>query len=147
MPPCGWKNAVRNFWLFFRRKLRTHYGRQAGKNDMEIGGRRPAALNGKAISKKVVLYFDGTETGPSMQPDITLPKQSRPRPMYMLAEWGSALPEILDRGYGIVICKLTQIQPDSPDRCTDSIRAFFAPPGQKEPKPDEWGAIGDGHGG
>lgn len=102
----------------------------------------PNALNGKAISKKVVLYFDGTETGPSMQMDITLPKQSRPVPMYMLAEWGSVLPEILDRGYGIIICKLTQIQADSPDRCTDSIRAFFAPPGQKEPKPDEWGAIG-----
>lgn len=101
----------------------------------------PNAMDGKAITKKVVLYFAGTENGPSMQLDITLPKQSKPVPVYMLAEWGQILPEVIDRGYGMIICKLSQIQADKPDGYADSIRAFFAPAGQKEPLADEWGAI------
>jgi hypothetical protein len=102
----------------------------------------PNAMDGKAITKKVVLYFDGTENGPSMLLDITLPKQPKPVPVYMLAEWGKILPEVINRGYGMIICKLSQIQSDKPDGYANSIRAFFAPPGQKEPLVDEWGAIG-----
>jgi hypothetical protein len=102
----------------------------------------PNAMDGKATAKKVVLYFDGTESGPSMQMDITLPKHTEPVPVFVLAEWGEVMPSVLARGYGMIICKLSQIQQDKPDKYTESIRAFFAPAGQKEAKPDEWGAIG-----
>lgn len=120
---------------------RTLIGRPE-KMTWKVVSKDPNAIDGKAVAKKVVLYFDGTENGPSMQLDMMLPKRPKPVPVYMLAEWGEILPEVLARGYGMVICKLTQIQEDKPDKYDGSIRAFFAPPGQKEPGGDEWGAIG-----
>jgi len=122
------------------------YGRMmAGRPEKmtwKVTSEDPNVMNGKAISKTVMLYFDGREDGPSMQMDMTLPKTDKPVPVFMLAQWGKAMPEVLDRGYGMIICRETQIQPDKWDTYSESIRAFFAPPGQTEAKPDEWGAIG-----
>lgn len=100
------------------------------------------AENDKAITKTVMLYFTGNEEGPSMSLTIVLPQKENPVPIYMLAGFGRFNQDVFDRGYGIVICHIKEIQADRPDGYADSIRAFFAPPGQTKAASDEWGAIG-----
>lgn len=107
----------------------------------EVTAEDRSAMDGKAIAKTVMLYFSGKKDGPAMELSVALPKSARPVPVFLLA--GGKLNQlVLDRGYGIVSCRITQIQADSPDGYAKSIRGFFAPPGQTGPLDDEWGAIG-----
>lgn len=101
------------------------------------------ALGGLAVTKTVKLYFAGRKDGPSMELALTLPNSAKPVPAFLIA--GNArlnLKTVLDRGYGVIAGRVDQIQTDAPNGYAKSVRAFFAPPGQTEPGPDEWGAIG-----
>lgn len=49
---------------------------------------------------------------------------------------------ILARGYGLGTVYYGDIEPDFAGGMPHGIRPFFFKPGQKEPTPDEWGAIG-----
>jgi hypothetical protein len=49
---------------------------------------------------------------------------------------------ILARGYGLGTVYYGDIEPDFAGGMPHGIRPFFFKPGQKEPAPDEWGAIG-----
>ena len=100
------------------------------------------AMGGLAVTKTVKLYFAGRKDGPSMELAFTLPNTAKPVPVFLTA--GNArvnVKAVLDRGYGIIACRVDQIQTDAPNGYAKSIRAFFAPPGQIEPRADEWGAI------
>jgi hypothetical protein len=94
------------------------------------------------ITKTVRLYFAGKKDGPSMDLTMTLPKSGKPVPVFLIAGFGRPNQPVLDRGYGMVVANIGQIQADNPAGYANSIRAFYAPPGQKEPGPEEWGAIG-----
>ena len=102
------------------------------------------AMDGTAISKTVTIYFAGKKDGPKMDLHITLPANAgKPVPVFMLAGgFGRPNPGIYKRGYGSVSVRIDQVQADRANMYTNSIRAFFAPPGPTEPGPDEWGAIG-----
>jgi oligosaccharide reducing-end xylanase len=102
------------------------------------------ATNGAVINKTVTIYFAGKKDGPKMDLHITMPANAKkPVPVFMLAGgFGQPNAEIYKRGYGTVSVRIDQVQADRANQYTNSIRAFFAPPGQIEPGPDEWGAIG-----
>jgi oligosaccharide reducing-end xylanase len=102
------------------------------------------ATDGTVINKAVTIYFAGKKDGPKMDLHITVPANAKkPVPVFMLAGgFGRPNPEIYKRGYGTVSVRIDQVQADRANQYTNSIRAFFAPPGQIEPGPDEWGAVG-----
>jgi oligosaccharide reducing-end xylanase len=101
-------------------------------------------MDGTAISKTVTIYFAAKKDGPKMDLHITLPANAKkPAPVFMLAGgFGRPSQEIYTRGYGTVSVRIDQVQADRANQYTNSIRAFFAAPGQTEPGADEWGAIG-----
>ena len=100
-------------------------------------------MGGKAVTKTVKLYFAGKKDGPSMEIVFTLPNTGKPVPAFLLAGNARLNPKaVLDRGYGVIACRIDQIQADAPTGYAKSIRGYFAPPGQTEPGSDEWGAIG-----
>lgn len=100
-------------------------------------------LGGKAVAKTVKLYFAGKRDSPSMELGLMLPGTAKPVPVFLIAGNARLNPTpVLDRGYGIIACRVDQIQSDAPNAYTRSIRGFFAPRGQVEPGDDEWGAIG-----
>jgi hypothetical protein len=148
----GEKVTSADMWMEKRRPeilalFETHvYGRNKVGRPEKITWQKvsedPNAMSGSAVSKTVVIYFGGREDGPSMKMDITLPKSDKPVPVFMTPGFGQLLPQVIERGYGMILCHTTQIQADKPDSYAAGIRAFYAPPGQTEPAPDEWGAIG-----
>ena len=101
------------------------------------------AMGGKAVTKTVKLYFAGKKDGPSMEVAFTLPNTGAPVPAFLIAGNARLNPKpVLDRGYGIIACRIDQIQADAPNGYAAGIRGYFAPPGQTEPGAEEWGAIG-----
>ena len=101
------------------------------------------AMGGNAITKTVKLYFADKKDGPSMELAFTLPRAGKPVPVFLIAGNARFKPKpVLDRGYGIVACRIDQIQTDAPNGYAGSIRGFYAPAGQTEPLAEEWGAIG-----
>jgi oligosaccharide reducing-end xylanase len=121
---------------------RTMVGRP-GEMTWEVTSPATNTMDGTAISKTVTIYFAGKKDGPKMDLRITLPANAgKPVPVFLLAGgFGRPSQEIYKRGYGTVSVRIDQVQADRANS-TNSIRAFFAPPGQTEPGPDEWGAIG-----
>ncbi len=120
---------------------RTMVGRP-GQMTWEVLEEDRHAMNNKAIAKTVRIHFSEKKDGPSMELTLTLPNKGKPVPVFLIAGGGRFNQEVFDRGYGMVGCRIDQIQADSPTGYAGSIRAFFAPPGQTEPADDEWGAIG-----
>jgi hypothetical protein len=115
-------------------------------NDMtwKITSENRSALDGKAISKNVAIYFTGKTGGPKMDLAISLPaNQGKPVPIFLIPGWGPNKHALLNRGYGLAIFDPTQIEPDIRTGSYEkSIRKVFAKPDQNQPEPDEWGAIG-----
>ena len=122
---------------------RTMVGRP-GEMTWEVTSPATNTMDGTAISKTVTIYFAGKKDGPKMDLHILLPLNAgKPAPVFLLAGgFGRPNPEIYKRGYGTVSVRIDQVQADRANMYTNSIRAFFAPPGQTEPGADEWGAIG-----
>jgi len=101
------------------------------------------AMGGRAITKTIKLYFSARKDGPVLELSLTLPLSNKPVPLFLIAGNARFNPApVLDRGYGIMACRVDQIQPDDANGYAKSIRAYFAPPGQTEPGELEWGAIG-----
>jgi hypothetical protein len=107
-------------------------------------------LGGTAITKTVTIYFAGKKDGPKMDLRITLPANAKKRvPIFLTPGFGGpggrgnqTAQILIGRGYGLASVNLGMVEADKRDGYTNSIRKFFAPAGQIEPKPDEWGAIG-----
>ena len=100
-------------------------------------------MGGRAVTKTVKLYLAGKKDGPAMELVFTLPNTGKPVPAFLIAGNARVNPKpVLDRGYGIVACRVDQIQADAPNGYANSIRGYFAPPGQAEARAEEWGAIG-----
>jgi hypothetical protein len=99
-------------------------------------------MGGKAITKTVKLYFAGRKDGPAMELVFTLPHAAKPVPVFLIAGNARLNPRaVLDRGYGIIACRVDQIQADASNAYAQSIRGYFGPPGQTGPRAAEWGAI------
>jgi hypothetical protein len=104
---------------------------------------------GTSTAKTVTIYFAGkkdeaNENAPKMVLQIFLPANARkPVPVFLMPTTFHRIPQqVLDWGYGFVSFDPTSIEPDNANGYAKSVRAFFAPPNQKESGPDEWGAIG-----
>jgi len=103
------------------------------------------AMDGSAITKSVTIYFTGKTDGPKMDLNIILPAAAakKPVPVFLIPAWGANQKTLLSRGYGLVSFDPRQIEPDIKEGSYErSIRKVFAKPGQTQPAPDEWGAIG-----
>ena len=123
------------------------YGRSmAGRPkelDWEVVSTDSHALDNTAITKTVTLYFVGKRDGPKMDLHITVPAHARkPMPIFLVPGGEGAAPNVVAHGYGLASFVPGSIEADNKDGYAKSIRAFFAPPGQAEPGPDQWGAIG-----
>jgi hypothetical protein len=141
-----WKNKRRPEIL---KLFETHvYGRtmvnRPDEMSWEITNKEPKALDKTAIRKEVTIYFSGTKVGPQMNLNITLPLTARkPAPLFLIPGWFRNPDILLKRSYGIANFNPFEIEPDQKDSSyIKGIRKFFAPPGQIEPAPDEWAAIG-----
>ena len=118
-------------------------GRPAGMT-WKVTAENRSDMNGLAITKTVTIYFTGKDDGPKMDVNIVLPASAakKPVPLIAIVEWAPQRQWLLDRGYGLATFDAAQIEPDSKDGYSKSIRKFFAKPDQNQPGPDEWGAIG-----
>jgi hypothetical protein len=67
----------------------------------------------------------------------TAPESSRGR---SAAQW--QLDKILEHGYGLATIHYGDIEPDFDGGMKYGVRPLFFKPGQSEPAPDDWGAIG-----
>jgi hypothetical protein len=102
------------------------------------------AMRGKAVTKRVTIYFTEKIDGPKIDLNITLPaNEGRPVPVFLIPGPGGNKKLLLHRGYGLVNFDPRQIEPDiKKGSYVRSIRKVFAKEGQNRPEPDEWGAIG-----
>lgn len=109
------------------------------------------SADNEAISKTVTIFLAGKKDGPKLDLRLTLPGHTgkpvpvflMPVPAFLLKRGSGAMEQmLLGRGYGMVTFDPASIEADNANGYATSIRAFFAPPGQKEPCGDEWGAIG-----
>lgn len=119
---------------------RTMVGRP---NDMtfEVTSVDPNAMGGKAVSKKVTIYFTGKETDPNMRLRILLPKSKNPVPAFLVIGWGPT-DVFIKRGYGLAVFNPWDVDLDKPGKYSKGIRKFYAAAGQTGPEPNEWGTIG-----
>jgi hypothetical protein len=116
----------------------------------------PVAMDGKAVIKLVTIYFAG-ENGPKMKVKILLPSgHKKPVPVFIvpfsfmgisstavdMEKFSGHVEELLKHGYGLVNFDPTDIDPDRADGYQNSIRKFYARPGQEKPKEEEWGTLG-----
>ncbi len=96
----------------------------------------------------LVLSFAGNQTAandPAIRPGIVW--NSRTREHRIAGEdtrgrTSADTEKVLARGYAYATIAYTDIEPDFKGGYTSGIRPLFAKPGQTEPAPDEWGAIG-----
>ena len=101
------------------------------------------AMQDSATTKDVTISFSGSKDGPKIQVKMALPKSSGPVPVFLVPGWMSDLPLVLRRGYGVANFDPRTVEPDSRDSAyARGIRGYFAPEGQSEPRPDEWGTLG-----
>jgi hypothetical protein len=49
--------------------------------------------------------------------------------------------DLIDAGFGVAMFNYADVEPDALDSTVGGIRATYLKPGEKEPAPDEWGAI------
>jgi hypothetical protein len=107
----------------------------------EVTAEDRRALDGKAITKTVRLYFAGKKEGAGMDLYLTLPNTGKPAAVFLVA--GGRVNQLaLGRGYGVVVARIDQVQADNVNGYAKSIRKYFAPADQLEPGEDEWGAVG-----
>ena len=107
----------------------------------EVTAEDRKAMDGKAITKTVRLHFAGEKDGPFMDLTMTLPNAGKRVPVFLIAGFGRFNQLVFDRGYGMAVCNIGQIQADNAKGYSTSIRKYFAPADQQEPGDDEWGAI------
>ena len=122
-----------------------------GRQTWEVTTNRPErGARVRPGARTVTIYFAGKKedgpdkNAPKMVLQILLPANARkPIPVFLMPTTFHRIPQqVLDRGYGFVSFDPTSVEADNRNGYAGSVRAFFAPPNQKEPVPQEWGAIG-----
>ncbi|MDZ7262995.1 MAG: acetylxylan esterase [candidate division KSB1 bacterium] len=110
----------------------------------EVTSEDRKATGDSVVTRTVTIYFVGKKDGPKMNLNITLPVNRRkPVPIFLVPGWDPGKEILFKRGYGLANFNPWEIEPDRKDSAyVKSIRKFFAPPGQMEPQPDEWGCLG-----
>lgn len=135
-----------------RKEITLHFGSDASRT-MDLLLYLPNGAQGP-VPVFLGLNFTGNQTIHT-DPGITInPRQTRYgndpgyRDGYATAEsrglrtrrW--PVEEVLARGYGLATAYYGDIQPDQPDTFTQGVHSLFFRPGQQQPGPSEWGAIG-----
>ena len=49
--------------------------------------------------------------------------------------------QFIERGFALATFNYTDVEPDALNSLSQGVRSAFLKPGQREPAPDEWGAI------
>ncbi len=127
---------------------RTMVGRPQAMT-WEVTTNNTGLAPGISAAKTVIIYLAGKKdeaekNAPKMVLQILLPANAKkPVPVFLMPTTFHRIPQqVLDRGYGFVSFDPTSVEPDNTNGYAKSVRSFFAPPNQKGPGPDEWGAIG-----
>lgn len=143
----------------------THiFGRvpkSAPKARFEVVETDPAAMDGTAVRKRVVMRFGEKADGPAVNIVMYLPaKATGPVPLVLSLSFvggmpapvnataparppgrGESVADILARGFGYAILRYTEIQPDNAAGRSTGVMGLALAPGQTEFAPDEWGTI------
>ncbi len=123
----------------------------------------PAAVNGTAVRKNIVIRFGERTVGPKLNVTLYLPaKATGPVPVLLHATFfgqpsGAPTPppngkaprpnelgpiaDIMGRGYGYAVFRYTDVQPDAANTNQSGLQAMAYAPGQTKPLADEWGTI------
>jgi len=139
------------------------YGRippNAPKVSWEVVDTSPAAKDNTAIARRAVGRIGAAADAPTINVMVYTPSKAASRvPMILLLNFGGGPPvqgrggvnafteppaaaDILARGWGYAMVGYNDIQPDRANTFNQGVIGATLKPGQQQPAPDEWGAIG-----
>lgn len=128
------------------------YGRipaSAPKVQWQVTGTDPAARDGAAVRKTIVGKMDDSAEAPHINLTLYTPSAAKgPVPVILLVNFRGGTEgdppvaaDILSRGWGYATVVYQDIQPDKINTFDQGVIGATVGPGQKQPGPDEWGAI------
>jgi hypothetical protein len=128
------------------------YGRipaSAPKVQWQVTGTDPAARDGAAVRKTIVGKMGESAEAPRMNLTLYTPAAAKgPVPVILLVNFRGGTEgdppvaaDILSRGWGYASVVYQDIQPDKINTFDQGVIGATLGPGQKQPGPDEWGAI------
>lgn len=109
-------------------------------------------LGGKAIRKLVDIMLTSKSEGPVLHLQLYLPREARRhrvpvilgisfKPNNTILEGPWALDSILAHGYGLATFCYEDVEPDRFDNHQTCLHTYYYKGSQREPWPDEWGAV------
>lgn len=137
------------------------YGRipaNTPKVTWEVVESDPAAKGNTATMRRVVGRIGAAADAPRVTMMIYTPsKAAKPVPLILMINFGGGpsvegkppmqfndppvVVDILSRGWGYAMVGYQDIQPDRLNTFNQGVIGLSLPPGQQQPKPDEWGTI------
>jgi hypothetical protein len=128
------------------------YGRipaSAPKVQWQVTGTDPAARDGAAVRKTIIGKMGESAEAPRMNLTLYTPAAAKgPVPVILLVNFRGGTEgdppvaaDILSRGWGYASVVYQDIQPDKINTFDQGVIGATLGPGQKQPGPDEWGAI------
>lgn len=103
---------------------------------------RVEADTSMALYKKVQILLDGKAFGPKITLEISLPKSTKPVPVFLFLSRSHQPELLLERGYGLVTFNPNEFEPDNKTSAFESgIRSHFISPDKTELADDDWGTL------
>ncbi len=152
----------------YETEIYGHVPATAPKATFEVVKTDPAAMDGTAVWKHVVVHFGAGADAPKVNVALFLPaKATGPVPLLLNVSFfadpsvgppppppvpGAAakapmrdnapVADFLARGYGYATFRYVEAQPDNATTNETGVQKLAYAPGQAKPAPDEWGTIG-----
>ncbi len=128
-----------------RRQVTVYFSADKAGPKMDVALYLPAAAR-KPSPVLLCLNFSAnsnTIDDPGLKPGEVWSREKKKVPAGSGRSFGKLkLDNFLARGFGVAAIYYGDIEPDFPGGAPFGVRGMFLKPGQTEPAPDEWGAIG-----
>lgn len=128
-----------------RRQITVHFSKDKSGPKMDLLVYLPANAKGR-VPVLLCLNFganSNTFDDPGIKPGEVWSRERKKVPASQANRFGRMnAAEFLANGIGVAAVYYGDIEPDFPNGATLGTRGMFLKPGQTEPPPDEWGAIG-----
>jgi hypothetical protein len=152
--PAAWPARRKEILGLFARYIYgiTPVGRPPSLSWSVEPGASPAAPD-SLRRKDVTLLFNGRPDGPKMRVRLFLPAAGRgPVPVFLMAGSGffpgrpntgdpAATASVVARGYGLITCDLSMVDPDRKGAYAQGIRAYYSGTEEKDAPADAWGTL------